>query len=379
MKGSIRHRGESWSFQHEVTRNGKRAFVTGTRRTKKAAEAALVESLALYDKGDQIEPSKMTVAVFLRDWLELVKPRLKAGTFRSYHDIVEHRLIPHLGDVRLSELRPALIARCYAQLRTNGRRDGRGGLSETSIEHTHRALHAALEAAVRGRRLARNPADDLEEKPTRGHVEMCTWSADQLGAFLDSTRDHRLHELFVTAATTAMRRGELLGLRWDDVDLETARLAVRRSRTSVGYEIVEATPKSRKGVRTVDLDNETIAALRRWRMRQLRERIAWAGTWTESGYVFTREDGTGLHPHQVADAFDAAVRRSGQPVIRFHDLRHTWATLALRAGVNPKIVSERLGHAKVGFTLDVYAHATPGWQAEAAATVAGLIFGEALG
>lgn len=142
MKGSIRHRGASWTFQHEVTRNGKRAFITGTRRTKKQAETALAESLTAYEKGEHIEPTKVTVAVYLRDWLDLIKPRLKPGTFRSYHDIVEHRLIPHLGDARLSELRPARIARCYAELRTSGRRNGNGGLSETSIEHTHRTLHA---------------------------------------------------------------------------------------------------------------------------------------------------------------------------------------------------------------------------------------------
>jgi integrase len=334
----------------------------------------LTESLALHAKGEQVEPSKVTLAVFLRDWLETTKPRLKAGTFRSYHDIVEHRLIPHLGDVRLSELRPALVARCYADLRTSGRRDGNGGLSETSIEHTHRCLHSALEHAARTRLVARNVADDVV-KPKRGHVEMRTWSAEELTVFLASTARHRLYPLFVTAATTAMRRGEILGLQWQDVDLDAGRLSVRRSRTSVGYAIVEDAPKSRKSVRTVDLDPETVAVLRRWRKSQLEERLAWGEGWTDTELVFTREDGTGLHPHQVADAFDAAVKRSKQPKVRYHDLRHTWATLALRAGVSPKIVSERLGHASVGFTLDTYAHATPGWQAEAAATVAGLVFG----
>ena len=386
--GARRQRGGRWTWQHEAMRNGKRVFVTGTARTEKLAEAALTESLGQHARGEQLEPSKLTVAVYLRDWLELVKPRLKAGTWRSYHDIVEHRLIPHLGDVRLAELRPAMIAKCYAELRTNGRRlvqrkdTGNGsetavarGLSETSLEHSHRTLHAALEHATKSRLVARNVADDVV-KPKRGHVEMTTWDAEQLRRFLDSTADHRLHPLFVTAATTALRRGELLGLRWSDLDLDAARLSVRRSRTSVGYEVIEDAPKSRKSVRTVDLDPETVAVLKRWQTKQRKvEKIAWGAGWADSELVFSRADGTGLHPHQVADAFDAAVKRSKLPPVRFHDLRHGWATIALRAGVSPKIVSERLGHASVGFTLDVYAHATPGWQAEAAATVADLVFG----
>lgn len=374
MRGTIRRRGETWTWQHVVTRGGKRRYVTGTKPTKRLAQAALAESLAAHAKGARIEPGKVDVATYLRGWLVLVQPRLKAGTWRAYHDIVEHRLIPYLGDERLSELEPETIAAAYSELRSNGRRDGKGGLSETSLEHTHRCLHAALEAAVRGRRLASNPADGLEVKPKRRHVEMRTWSGPELAAFLASTAEHRLHALFVTAATTAMRRGELLGLRWADVDLDAARLSVRRSRTSVAYEVVEDEPKSRKSVRVIDLDAETVAVLRTWRRHQVEERLAWGPAWTETGLVFTREDGTGLHPHHVADAFEAAVKRSGQPVVRFHDLRHTWATLALRAGVSPKIVSERLGHASVGFTLDTYAHAVPGWQAEAAATVAGLVF-----
>jgi len=174
-----------------------------------------------------------------------------------------------------------------------------------------------------------------------------------------------------------MRRGELLGLRWKDLEpIEEGRgRRYAGAAPAWGYEVVEDTPKSDKSIRTVDLDAETVAVLRRWHKKQLEVRLAWGAGWTDSGLVFTREDGTGLHPHQVANAFDTAIRRSGLPIVRFHDLRHSWAAIALRAGVSPKIVSERLGHASVGFTLDVYAHAVPGWQAEAAATVAGLVLG----
>ncbi len=309
---------------------------------------------------------------YLADWLAEVSPRLKAGTVRSYSDIIEHRLNPSLGDERLTQLRPAAISRCYAELRTSGRRDGNGGLSETSIEHTHRCLHAALEHAVRSRLIARNPADDVI-KPKRGHVEMTTWTLEQLGVWIDSVKNDRLWPLWFTAATTGARRGELLGLRWDDIDLTGGQLAVRRSRTAVGYEVVESTPKNGKA-RTVALDAPTVEVLKDWRQRQRQERIAFGPGRVDSGYVFTREDGEPLHPHQVADAFDASVRRAKVPTVRFHDLRHGWATMALQAGVNPKVVSERLGHATTAFTLDKYAHVLPGMQAEAAAAVAGLVF-----
>jgi integrase len=372
--GARRVRSGRWTWQHQAVRNGKRVILTGTERTQAKAQAALTESLNRHARGEQVEPSKITFAGYLRDWLELTRPRVKAGTWRSYHDICEHRLIPHLGDIRLSELRAAQVAECYAALRANGRRDGTGGLSETTLEHTARCAHAALEHAAKSRLVARNVADDVV-KPKRRHVEMTTWSADELAAFLFSTAGDRLHALFTVTATTGMRRGEVAGLHWTDVDLDAARVSVRRSRTAVGYQVVEDTPKSRRSVRTVDLDPQTVAVLRRWHRAQIEDRLAWGEGWVDTGLVFTRENGEGLHPHHVADAFDAAVKRSGLPRIRFHDLRHGWATMALRAGVSPKIVSERLGHASVGFTLDVYAHSLPGWQAEAAATVADLVFG----
>jgi integrase len=314
------------------------------------------------------------MATFLADWLAEVQPGLKAGTLRGYSDIVEHRLVPHLGDIRLTELRAADISRCYAELRKTGRRDGTGGLSETSIEHSHRCLHAALEHAVRNRLVTSNPAD-LVIKPRRQHHELTTWTAQQLNTWLDSVKNDRLYPLWLTAATSGCRRGELIGLQWDDVDLGVGQLAIRRSRVAVGYEVVESTPKSGKA-RTVAVDPQTVAVLKEWRQDQRKERMAFGEGRVDSPYVFTREDGAPLHPHQVADAFDASVRRAKVPTVRFHDLRHGWATMALQAGVNPKVVSERLGHATTAFTLDKYAHVLPGTQAAAAATVAGLVFGE---
>ena len=230
--------------------------------------------------------------------------------------------------------RPADISRCYTELRKNGRRDGTGGLSETSVEHTHRALHAAFEHAARSRLIARNVADDVI-KPKRGHVEMHVWTPEQLNAWLASVKDHRLYPLWLTAATTGARRGELLGLQWDDIDLDAGQLAIRRSRVAVGYQVHETTPKSGWS-RTVALDPQTVALLKDWRPAQRKERMAFDEGRFDGLYVFSREDGAPLHPHQVADAFDASVRRAKVPTVRFHDLRHGWATMALRQRRQPQ-------------------------------------------
>jgi integrase len=381
MKGTIWKRGDTWTYQFAVTRNGKRRFVTkGGFRTKRACQDALTEALADWHKGAHVEPSKLTVGEYLEyRWLPVIEHSLKPTTFRGYSDIVISRIIPHLGDVRLAELNEGDIARMYSTLRSSGRQNGAGGLSEASLQHTHVVLRKALKDAVIGahgtKLLLRNPADDVQ-RPRRRRTEMHVWSADELRRFLDETRRDRLHACWVAAATTGLRRGELLGLRWDDVELDGQVLSVKRSRVAAGYTVSEGTPKSGRG-RRVDLDPETVAVLRRHRARQLEERIAWGEAWLDAGLVFTRENGEGLHPHSVSQAFERGVARADVPVIRFHDLRHTHATLMLGAGVHPKVVQERLGHASIQITLDTYSHVMPGMQADAAARMGALVFGNA--
>ena len=173
---------------------------------------------------------------------------------------------------------------------------------------------------------------------------------------------------------TGMRRGEALGLRWDDIDLEAGRLSVRRALIPSGREVVVSEPKTPRGRRSIALDPETVAVLKAQAARQLAEQADWQEGWTDSGYVFTTENGESLDPEDVTRYFRQAVKKSMLPTIRLHDLRHTHATLALQAGVHPKVVSERLGHATVSITLDTYSHAIPAMQEEAAQLIAGLVF-----
>ncbi len=203
---------------------------------------------------------------------------------------------------------------------------------------------------------------------------MRTWTAEQLRRFLEQVEGDRLYAAWLLAVSTGMRRGEVLGLPWSDVDLAAARLAVRQTLVLVDGRPALSEPKTPRSRRTIDLDARTVDELRRWRVHQTRERREWGPAWHDRGLVFTREDGNAVHPDGWSGAFERHTRAAGLSRIRLHDLRHTHATLMLGAGVNPKVTSERLGHHSTAFTLDVYAQVLPGMQQQAAEQIAALVF-----
>jgi len=198
---------------------------------------------------------------------------------------------------------------------------------------------------------------------------MKVWSGQELKAFLSSQKGQALYPLWLLLATTGMRRGEVLGLTWGDIDLTAARLAVTKTRVMLGYDTLISGPKTRRGKRLITLDPATVAALMKYRQSQEALNVPFQ----DSAYVFTDQDGEPYHPERVSKLFRSAAKQVGLPPIRLHDLRHTYATLALGAQVHPKIVSERLGHANIGITLDCYSHCLPALSEEAAARVAALV------
>ncbi len=241
------------------------------------------------------------------------------------------------------------------------------------MRNIHSLLHKSLSDAVRWGHLARNPAS-LATPPKSETPEMKVWSPDQLRTFLVCTDGHRLAAAWLLIITTGMRRGEVLGLAWDDVDLVNGRIAVVQSLTAIEYDDVRLLqPKTAKGRRSVALDPATVAALHAHRKRQLEDRLRWGEAWIDTGLVFTREDGSVVHPHRLSAAFGELSQEAGLPKIRLHDLRHSYATAALAAGIPAKVVSERLGHASVMITLDTYSHILPSMQEDAANAVAKLI------
>jgi integrase len=375
--GSVRRKNSGWCFRvdlgpHPETGRRRQVLRQGFR-TKKAAEAALQEMLHAAGRGTLPTPARVSLRVFLHEWLSTQDGRLRPTTKRSY-EVAVRRICSHLGHVSLQALTPLQIERFYADL-ARPPRSGTRSLAPKSIRNTHVVLRKALADAERLGQIARNAAA-AAKAPTVRRPEHRTWSSDDLRDFLRAASDHRLFAAFVLFATTGMRRGEVVGLRWSDVDLDAAQLAVVQTLTTVGYAVVVSPPKTARSRRFVYLDAQTVAVLRQQRQCQREERIA-AGAASFAGHdlVFCDPVGQPLHPDHVTREFARAAAAAGLPRIRLHDLRHTYATLALKAGVHPKVVSERLGHATVGITLDLYSHVTPPIARDAADLVANAIFG----
>jgi integrase len=385
MRGSVVKRGDGYSVVVELDKDP----VTGKRRqkwhsgyrNKRAAERALTELLTARDGGTYVEPSKQTLAEFATDWLAAIEPTVRPSTHHSYSRNLRLHVLPLLGSVQLRRVDAGMLNGLYTKLLTDGKRTtangGAGGLSARSVRYIHTIVHRAFRDAVRWGRIARNPADaaDPPRASATARPTMKTWTADQVRAFLDYTTEHRVHAAFVLLATTGMRRGEALGLRWSDVDLTTGRASISQTVIMVHHDIQIGAPKTARGRRTVALDPGTVTALREHRQRQLAERLLMGAGFTDHGLVFCRPDGGPLHPERFSRTFSRETAHAGLPGIRLHDLRHTWATLALSAGEHPKVVQERLGHANVSITLDVYSHVSEGLHSDAASRIANIIFG----
>lgn len=374
----------TWTYAFSVPKagGGRRQITKGGFATKRVAEQALADALADHGRSPNatIEPSKMPLAQFMRDeWLP-TRARLKPATASSYELTLEAYISrAPIGDIRVCDLTAGQIAKFYTWMREPGRRANGSTvpLSESTVHKSHVVLNAALSYAVKTGRLRVSPMAMLpdEDRPKQGGTnspEMKVWTAEQARTFIAASSDDRFGAMYELDLNTGLRRGELIALQWADVDLDAGVLRIRRSRVLVDDQVHEVTPKGGKS-RVVDIDPDAVALLRTHRRRQLEERLAWGEAWTDTGYAFTREDGTAIHPDNVSSRLEMLIRLAGVPRIRVHDLRHTHATLGLAAGVPLKVMSERLGHATTQITADLYQHVIPGMGADAAAKIAALL------
>lgn len=348
-------------------------------RTKAEAQAALDELRVGGRRGTYVAPARQTLRSFLTDdWLPAIRATVEPSTHESYARYLHRHVIPRIGGIPLQQLDAGVLNKLYADLLDHGRLDGKpGGLSARTVRYIHTIIGRALREAVAWDRVARNVAQ-AAQPPGAAQArspEMRTWDGPTLGRFLELVRDDRHYPAWLFLATTGCRRGEALGLRWSDVDLDAGKVLLRQTVTSIAHE-VRVSPRTKSGKpRTVELDRPTVAALRAVRARQAEERLMLGPAYSDNDFVFAQTDGQPVHPELFSMQFNRRVARYKLPRIRLHDLRHTWATLALSAGVDVKIVSERLGHASAKITWDIYQHVTPTMQSNAAETVARLIFG----
>jgi integrase len=375
-KGSVYRRGTTWTA-HASWGSGdsKRQAKKGGYRTKKEAEKALADLLSTVNTGTFVTPSKLTVADYLDRWLAgLVTAGRRPSTIDGYRRNLDAYVKNRIGRVPLQDLGAVDLDQLYSTLATKGRRDGTP-LSLRTVRYTHSIIGKALADAERKQLVARNAAR-LASPPRTSATrapEMSTWTPGELRHFLDQVAGHYYGPLVRAAAMTGMRRAELLGLRWADVDLDGGSVVVRQSVQQVAGRIVVGDVKTARSRRRLDLDPVTVAVLRSHRVAQWKRRAQVGAGWKNHDLVFNAPDGSPLKPDSITQWFERAVQRSGLPRIRLHDLRHSHATHLLAAGTNPKVVSERLGHASVAFTLDTYGHVMPGQQAAAAAAAAALV------
>ena len=372
QRGFIRRRGSTWTayWQADSTA-GRRQRSKGGFSTRKEAQTFLTATLGSMQVGSFTEPSKVTVGEYLlQRWLPGRIPSLRPSTLDSYRRNIDRHVLPALGHVKLQQLSADQLDRFYADLLISG-------LAPKTVRNIHTTIRKALQDAVRKNIVVRNVADaaDAPKLSRPGEREMATWTPEQLRVFFQGIAEHRLAAAYVLAATTGMRRGEVLGLRWVDVDLIHRRVAVTHTILTVGYKVTPGTPKTGRSRRSIALDAETTAALHRHQQRQLTEKVAIGKGYEDHGLVFAMESGGPVHPDSFSQTFERTVRRLGLPKIRLHDLRHTHASIGLAAGVPVKLMSERLGHATAAFTQDVYMHAIPALEEAAANQIAELVFG----
>ena len=373
MKGHIRERSPGhWAIILDV-----QDAATGRRRrkwhsfkgTKRQAHEECARLVAAMKAGSYVEPSKITLAEFFDRWLNHIKPNVSPRTLERYEEIAKKNLVPLLGAVSITKLRPIDISQAYATALTSGRRRGKGGLSARTVHHMHRVLSQALKQAVRWDLLLRSPCDRLEKKD-RPKVEkkpVATIDAAETVKAIAAARDRRLFVPILLGSMCGMRRGEIVALRWKNVDLDRAQIAVVASieQTKAGCREKEA--KAGRS-RTIAMPALLVDELRAYRLTQAQEMLRLGMRPSGETLVVTKEDGSGMQPRSLTHAVAEFMKGLGSKV-RLHGLRHSHASHLLAANVHPKIVQERLGHSGIAITMDIYSHLMPNMQADAAAKV----------
>ena len=365
MRGHITKRGkDSYSIiislgKDPATGKRKQQWVT-VKGTKKDAEKRLAELLHQLDTGTYMKPGKTTVADYLNQWLtDYARQSLSPRGLERYQGIIQRHLIPNIGQITLTQLRPEHLQKMYTANLDSG-------LNPKTVRYHHAVAHIALQTAVKWGLVGRNVADAVEPPRARCQ-EMQTWNESDVTRFLEGVKSSQYYALFYTALFTGMRRSELLALRWQDIDFLYSQIYVSRSLHHLkDGSYVFTQPKSERSRRTIALSPSAILALRDYRKAQEHQSTMLGIPLTDDRLVFSTFEGKPYRPNTITRAWSTLAAKAGVKVIRFHDARHTHASLMLKQGIHPKVVQERLGHSSIGMTLDTYSHVAQGIQEAAA-------------
>jgi integrase len=362
-EGTIYKRNDgTWAAQ--VSIQGRR--LTKYTKTQSEARTWLRTTLNQVDNGITFLGAQMELGKYLEQWLVTVKTSVRPKTYEQYKQIVTGYIIPILGRIKLKDVRPDHIQSLY-----NNKL--KSGTSNCTVRMIHSVLHVSLAQALKMGLIGRNPADAVT-RPKLVKKEMKTLTDTQVQTLLLAARGTRYEALYLLAVTTGIRQGELLGLRWSDLDWVTRHLSVQRQLQRLsGQGMVFGEPKSASGRRVIALGSATIEKLREHYKHQQLERLAAGERWIENDLIFPTIIGTPIEGSNLIRTFKSLLRAYNLPNIRFHDLRHTAATLMLQQGIHPKVVQERLGHSQISMTLDTYSHVLPNMQEEAAQKIDELI------
>jgi len=370
----IKKKDKTWLVRVFLGRdtNGKRKYYGKIiHGTKKNAGTYLTAKLREKDLGIFVEPASMPLSEFLDRWLEeIAKPRVRESTYASYEMMLRLYINPKLGTKRLSDIQAHEIQRNYTDMR-------KSGLSSRTVRYAHNVLSSAFKQAIKWQMLIRNPCD-VCELPRLEKTEMKYFTPNQVSTFLKTAQTDKHFLVFLLAIETGMRPEEYFAVQWKDIDLESGLLSVRRAliwnRKGGGFKFEE--PKTSKSRRSIPLSNSVVSALKVYRRTQLEQRMKLGADYASLDLVFATEIGTPISSKNLRDRhFKPLMTKAGLPEIRLYDLRHTTATLLLSAGENPKVVSERLGHASIVLTLDTYSHVLPTMQKDATSKIEKIMFG----
>jgi integrase len=372
MDGHVRKRGNKYCFVVDIGPDP----LTGKRRqkwfsgykTEREAKKERTRIINEINQGRFVEPSKLTLKAFLHQWIEnYAKENCAPRTLQGYEYIIEKHLVPALGKKTIDKIKPLDIQKYYTEKLQRGRVDGKGGLSARTVLHHHRLLHEALEHAVRWQIIPVNPAKSVSS-PKAKKAEMNVLTKEQIQTVLEHSKGKSYYHVVFLAIHTGMRRGEIFGLKWKDIDFENQLLSIRRTLQRIknkGYQLREAT-KTDGSRRSIALTDSVIQLLKQIQHQQEKDKSLLGTAYDDQDLVFANPHGKFLDMDNLTRYFSRMVKKLDVPYVRFHDLRHCHATILMQQGVHPKIVSERLGHNSTKLTMDTYSHVLPNMQKEAA-------------